>query len=54
MCLHKWSKWEEYKVNMVRYPDGWGFNYYEPIRYIEHRQKRYCLKCGKVQYELIR
>lgn len=50
MCWHKWTKWEQYDVSMIFYP------YKMPgkeIPYIEHRQKRRCLKCGKVQVEKI-
>ena len=56
MCLfHKWTKWEQYKVNMKETPGllspkeihGMVFDV------VEERQRRKCLKCGKVEDELV-
>jgi len=44
---HDWSKWEQYLwEGSVRHP-----NKYEgkPIEISENRQKRKCVKCGKVE-----
>ncbi len=49
-CWHKWSKWEQYAEAGVKtyrkFPK-------ERIPYSETRQKRRCMKCGKVQDEYI-
>jgi hypothetical protein len=42
---HKWSKWEQYKQQMIR-GDG-------SLRYYDNRQKRVCLRCNKMQDEII-
>lgn len=49
--FHKWSKWQEYQVQIPprRLTSSWGI-----CGYIEHRQKRYCAECGKVQEKIIR
>lgn len=45
MCLHKWSKWEQYKWSGGEYLYGTTI-----VRQItESREKRKCLKCGKMQ-----
>ena len=36
---HKWSKWETYKADKL----------YFSVEYKELRQKRYCIKCNKLQ-----
>lgn len=57
MCfiIHEWGKWEQYKRPMCFYP---GILAPKELRgkeflSIEHRQKRICNKCGKVQDKLI-
>jgi len=57
MCFifHKWSKWTQYDLPMSVFP---GILAPKEIRgkalsTIDHRQKRTCKKCGKVQDELI-
>lgn len=50
MCWHKWGKWEQYEVAM-KYCRFDSLD--KPIFYIKHRQKRQCLKCGKIQAEEI-
>jgi len=51
MCfLHKWTKWEQYNAEMVRF----YFKTKEKIPYIEHRQKRHCEKCGIEQDKEVR
>jgi hypothetical protein len=57
MCLfHKWSEWEQYEVSGEVIPVGLlypsnmlGKSF--PIVVI--RQQRVCLKCGKMQDELL-
>jgi len=40
---HKWTKWEQYtQPIMTKFGEG-----------IKNRQKRYCLKCNKMEDELI-
>ena len=41
---HRWSKWMQYEQQMFT---ATGFNY------VEHMQRRVCLKCGKVREEII-
>lgn len=55
-CWHKWTEWEEYVE--TGYKVLVGFMYPESVRgkrfpYEENRQKRHCVKCGKVQDEKI-
>jgi hypothetical protein len=50
MCFHKWGKWEQYReeytfTNKVTL---------QQAQATELRQKRYCLKCNKMQDELIK
>jgi hypothetical protein len=45
MCFHKWGKWEQYEWNGVKYLYGTTITY--PVT--QRRQKRVCLKCGKMQ-----
>ena len=52
MCWHKWSKWEEYKREQ-RFMYTWGRLAGKEFTEEIHEQKRYCLKCGKVQVERI-
>ncbi len=56
MCFHKWDKWKEYKQPYTLTPNPGFFGYVEnKVLYgIDYRQKRSCLKCGKVQDILIR
>ncbi len=50
MCFwHKWSKWKEYIETGIK-THVWSHSSRE---YSENRQKRYCLKCGYVEDELI-
>lgn len=51
--LHKWSKWEQYTEEFYRYPRLKDGSLGEPIPYLEHRQRRTCKICGKVQEEKI-
>ena len=50
MCFHKWGKWEQYEIEVPerRLTQRWVLS-----AAIEYRQKRKCLKCGKVRDELI-
>ena len=45
-CLfgHKWTKWEQYNANMMLIKDM-------KITYQQLRQRRYCLRCNKMQVE---
>jgi len=54
-CWHKWSKWQEYER-----PFKWMPGSEKPpavqgkwFDIVDHRQKRSCEKCGKIQDELI-
>lgn len=50
-CIfHKWDKWEQYEV--VHPEFRISKNYYL-VESIEHRQKKKCLRCGKVKDEFI-
>jgi len=40
---HKWTRWQQY-TQQIKTRLGEG---------IETRQKRYCLKCGKMQNEMV-
>ena len=58
MCVlfHKWSKWEQYEDSYTKIPIG--IIYPKEIRgqafqATDKRQKRTCLKCGKVQDVLV-
>jgi hypothetical protein len=42
---HKWGKWKQYSQTMISRDNG--------QRYYDYRQQRQCLRCGKVQDELI-
>jgi hypothetical protein len=56
MCFHKWSKWQEYKDHYYWKP-GWIFlqKYWNELyEATDIRQKRSCIKCGKMQDKLIR
>ena len=37
---HKWSKWETYNAN---------YKTFTGLKYDEIRQRRYCIKCNKLQ-----
>jgi hypothetical protein len=50
MCWHKWDKWEQYKIRYNQYWNGTTLSY--PVS--ELRQKRICVKCGKMQDEEVR
>lgn len=58
MCwlFHKWTKWEQYTENgtailgRIAPKDQQGLE----VPYTEHRQTRYCTRCGKVQDKFIR
>lgn len=58
MCLfHKWTKWEQYEEEGTS--TGVGLLVPRELRgiavpYSESRQKKHCLKCGKIQDELIK
>ncbi len=56
MCWHKWDKWKEYKQPYSFIPGVLSLGYVQGKEFhsIEYRQKRICLKCGKVQDILIR
>ena len=53
MCwlFHRWGKWEPFEVFVPgrKISTRWAL-----MAAIDHRQKRTCLRCGKVQDELIR
>lgn len=55
MCFHKWRKWKEYNYRYRTFPPtGMYFNGNpELLICSEKRQRRICLKCGKVQDEMI-
>lgn len=42
---HKWAKWEQYTQPMISRRDG--------QHYIDYRQRRICIRCGKMQDELV-
>jgi hypothetical protein len=42
---HKWGKWEQYSEDK--------FNVKYGVNFTEIRQKRTCLRCGKVESEVI-
>lgn len=42
---HKWGKWEQYEED--KYNAKYG------IQHTEFRQRRYCLRCGKLESEKI-
>ena len=49
--FHKWGKWEQYGRQLIVVPDlysekGKANKEYETI---QHRQKRVCLRCNKMQ-----
>lgn len=51
MCIfHKWEKWEQYEVNIParRLTKSYGL-----CASRESRQRKRCMKCGKVKDELI-
>lgn len=48
MCWHEWSKWEQYLCE-GHIQKTWGSA--EMIPCTQRRQKRKCLKCGKVEDE---
>jgi len=56
MCFHKWDKWKEYQEPYSFYPGILAPASIQGIRLhsIEYRQKRVCLKCGKIQDKLVR
>lgn len=49
ICWHKWSKWERFEQPMVFI----SRNKSEEHNYIEIRQRRKCIKCGRIQEEKI-
>ena len=57
MCFffHKWDKWEQYEANMTIIPGILSPKNIQgiPIDIKSPRQKRYCIKCNKVQDEEI-
>lgn len=52
MCWHKWGRWAEYEWRGIRYGSPL-LPVRDPVKFSEHRQKRTCEKCGKVQDEKI-
>lgn len=42
---HKWMRWEQYTQPMIARSNG--------QRCIEYRQRRICIRCGKMQDELV-
>lgn len=49
--FHQWSKWEQYEQTYSYYDFKTGKTF---DRYLsEHRQKRTCLICGKMQDQLV-
>lgn len=46
---HKWTKWHEYKRNFIVMPTTVSKEYTT----FEKRQRRTCLKCGKIEEEVI-
>lgn len=42
---HKWTKWEQYAQPMIDRSNG--------QHYIDYRQRRTCIRCGKMQDELV-
>lgn len=51
MCWHKWSKWEQYRWEGKRQANFTSLEMLLPCS--ENRQRRRCLKCNKVEDELI-
>lgn len=41
---HRWTKWEQYNANILLLSDM-------KTEYKELRQKRYCLRCNKMEVE---
>lgn len=55
MCIiHKWTKWEQYEETGTAIPNRLLFKSDQAIRYVETRQRRTCLRCGKMQDERVR
>jgi len=46
---HKWGKWEQYEQPMMNV----NYRTNKEINYFEKRQKRICLRCGKIQDNII-
>jgi len=57
MCIlfHKWGKWQEYKRKIILYPGRLAPKVLQGRKFecLESRQKRVCLRCEKVQDEVI-
>ena len=50
MCIfHKWGKWKQYEEKRMQYIYKTG----KTIDYVQKRQRRYCIKCNKMQDEAI-
>lgn len=56
MCWHKWDKWKEYESHYTYTPGILSPGYIQGRTFngVDYRQKRICLKCGKIQDKLIR
>ncbi len=57
MCFfHKWSKWEQYEEHGTEILGRLAPKSVQgrEIYYSNLRQRRKCIKCGKVQNELVR
>jgi len=54
--FHKWSQWREYKEKVLEVPGLFAPRAIQGKEFITYqlRQKRYCLKCGKVQDKAVR
>ena len=57
MCIlfHKWGKWQEYKRKVIVFPGRIAPKVMQGTQFesLECRQKRACLRCGKVQDKII-
>jgi hypothetical protein len=49
MCFHKWSKWEQFIEEGTYYIRKTG----NRVPYKQGKQRRKCLRCNKVQEEVI-
>jgi hypothetical protein len=51
MCMfHKWAKWEDYTVDMIKIDLRSSKEY----PYQNFCQKRHCEKCNKVQHKVVK
>lgn len=53
-CFHEWGEWEQYKVYLRprKISRRWGSKIIAAA--YDHRQKRKCKKCGKVEDSWVR